>query len=130
MLLKIGWLARSGMVLRAFDGSPVEGQSSHDGRWGLHSKRAVIDGKTVLVGTYNIDPRSANLNSELMVVCRNQPELAAAFIADIEARASHSKVALHDGDWHLDPILGGASRLQLLLTLVSLPLANLFDFLL
>ena len=30
-------------------------------RWGLHAKRGVIYGDTTLLGTYNMDPRSANL---------------------------------------------------------------------
>ena len=31
----------------------------------LHSKNAVIDGETVIVGSYNLDPRSQRLNREL-----------------------------------------------------------------
>ena len=56
----------------------------------LHAKRGVIDGDTTLLGTYNIDPRSANLNSELMVVCRGQRDLAAEVLASIAAREAAS----------------------------------------
>lgn len=38
----------------------------------LHAKAAVIDGETVIVGSYNLDPRSQNLNTELAVVVRDR----------------------------------------------------------
>jgi phosphatidylserine/phosphatidylglycerophosphate/cardiolipin synthase-like enzyme len=34
----------------------------------MHSKYAVIDGRRSLVGSYNLDPRSEQLNSETAVV--------------------------------------------------------------
>jgi cardiolipin synthase C len=37
----------------------------------LHAKAAVIDGETVIVGSYNLDPRSQNLNTELALVVRD-----------------------------------------------------------
>jgi len=40
-----------------------------------HAKTLVIDGETLFVGTFNLDPRSANLNTEVGVVVRN-PRLA------------------------------------------------------
>lgn len=48
----------------------------YQGPESLHSKTAVIDGETVLVGSFNLDPRSERLNSELIVVLRDE-ELAA-----------------------------------------------------
>jgi len=36
--------------------------------FGLHAKSMVIDGKTTVIGTFNLDPRSANLNTECMVI--------------------------------------------------------------
>jgi putative cardiolipin synthase len=41
----------------------------------LHTKAAVIDGRQLIVGTYNLDPRSEQLNSEMAVVVENR-ELA------------------------------------------------------
>lgn len=41
----------------------------------IHAKSMVIDGTTLFVGTFNFDPRSANLNTEVGVLIRN-PELA------------------------------------------------------
>ena len=49
----------------------------------LHAKSAVIDGRTVLVGSYNIDPRSQNLNAEAMCVADDE-ELARQLLASIE----------------------------------------------
>ncbi len=34
----------------------------------LHAKSMVIDGKTIFIGTFNLDPRSANLNTEVGVL--------------------------------------------------------------
>lgn len=41
----------------------------------IHAKSMVIDGETLFVGTFNFDPRSANLNTEVGVLIRN-PTLA------------------------------------------------------
>ncbi|MFL6193946.1 MAG: phospholipase D-like domain-containing protein [Thermoanaerobaculia bacterium] len=37
----------------------------------LHAKAAVFDGETLVVGSYNLDPRSERLNTELAVVVRD-----------------------------------------------------------
>jgi putative cardiolipin synthase len=42
----------------------------------LHSKVAVIDGKTVVVGSFNLDPRSEHLNTELALVLEDGPVAA------------------------------------------------------
>ncbi len=36
--------------------------------FGLHAKSMVIDGKITVIGTFNLDPRSANLNTECFTV--------------------------------------------------------------
>ncbi|HCW08433.1 MAG TPA: phospholipase D family protein, partial [Cytophagales bacterium] len=41
-------------------------------RFGLHAKSMSIDGKVAVIGTFNLDPRSANLNTECIAVIRNQ----------------------------------------------------------
>lgn len=38
----------------------------------IHAKSMVIDGETLFVGTFNFDPRSANLNTEVGVLLRNK----------------------------------------------------------
>src|SRR5262249_36832933 len=80
----------TGLTLSAYRGAALPAQSRNvqggTPRWGIHSKRGVIDGDTTLLGTYNMDPRSVNLNSELMFVCRGQKDLAAEVLASIAAR--------------------------------------------
>jgi len=49
----------------------------------IHAKSLVIDGETLFVGTFNLDPRSANLNTEVGVLLRN-PGLAARVEHNIE----------------------------------------------
>jgi putative cardiolipin synthase len=40
--------------------------------FGLHAKSMVIDGKTAVIGTFNLDPRSANLNTESFVIINSE----------------------------------------------------------
>lgn len=40
--------------------------------FGLHAKSMVVDGKTTIIGTFNLDPRSANLNSECVAVINSK----------------------------------------------------------
>jgi putative cardiolipin synthase len=132
---RLGSLAATGLSLSAYGGSALAAQSTDVGgghpRWGVHSKRGVIDGETTLLGTYNMDPRSANLNSELMFVCRGQPALAAEVLASIAAREAVSGRVIDRGQIVRRAALLGESPLrQRLRFLLEMPVANLFDFLL
>lgn len=49
----------------------------------LHAKSMVIDGKIVFVGTFNLDPRSANLNTEVGLLV-NSKELGRQLTESIE----------------------------------------------
>lgn len=40
--------------------------------FGLHAKSMVIDGHTTVIGTFNLDPRSANLNTECLAIVHSQ----------------------------------------------------------
>lgn len=40
----------------------------HKPIFGLHAKSMVIDNKITVIGTFNLDPRSANLNTECIVI--------------------------------------------------------------
>ena len=59
----------------------------------IHAKTLVIDGRQLYIGTFNLDPRSANLNTEVGVIIDN-PELAAIVEQQIE-RDIHP-----DNSWH------------------------------
>ena len=49
----------------------------------LHTKAFVVDEREVFIGSFNFDPRSANINTEMGVVIRSQ-ELAQAYLDMIE----------------------------------------------
>jgi cardiolipin synthase C len=51
--------------------------------FGLHAKSMVVDGLLAVVGTFNLDPRSANLNTECFVVV-NSKTLASGVLEDME----------------------------------------------
>ncbi|MFA6235737.1 MAG: phosphatidylserine/phosphatidylglycerophosphate/cardiolipin synthase family protein [Bacteriovorax sp.] len=61
-------------------------------RFGVHAKSFVFDKKDVIIGTFNFDPRSSNLNTEMTVACNNNPELAKIVLDDIDGRI---KSAIH-----------------------------------
>lgn len=61
----------------------------------LHAKAVVVDRRTVLIGSMNMDPRSARLNTEIGLVMRS-PVLAAELVRLYEdvARASSYRLEL------------------------------------
>jgi len=70
-----GVLLRMGVELHEFKGPGT-----------LHSKSVIVDGKIAMVGSFNLDPRSQNLNTEIMVVANDDAaaeNLQAAIAADI-----------------------------------------------
>ena len=132
---RLGSLADTGLTLSAYGGAPLPSQSTNlrggTPRWGVHSKRGVIDGETTLLGTYNIDPRSANLNSELMLVCRGQKDLAAEVLASIAAREAASGKVIERGNIvQRSAVLGSSPLTHRIRFLLEMPIAALFDFLL
>ncbi|AKJ28366.1 phospholipase D-like domain-containing protein [Caldimonas brevitalea] len=68
-------------------------------RASLHVKAMVIDRRTVLVGSMNMDPRSANLNSEIGLVLRS-PALAEQLARIYDEVTLHSsyRLGLAEGD--------------------------------
>ena len=40
--------------------------------FGLHAKSMVIDGEITVIGTFNLDPRSANLNTECVTIIHSK----------------------------------------------------------
>jgi putative cardiolipin synthase len=65
-------LLRHGVDLREYKGPDM-----------LHAKTLVIDGRTVFVGSYNLDPRSQNLNAEVMCIAEDE-EAAREVTASID----------------------------------------------
>ncbi len=44
----------------------------HKPIFGLHAKSMVVDGQITVIGTFNLDPRSANLNTECVTVIHSE----------------------------------------------------------
>ena len=65
--------------------------------WGIHSKTFVFSDDAFAIGTFNLDPRSANLNSEMMVFCEGSRPLTEFVKEDIEDRIGASDLLDQDG---------------------------------
>lgn len=59
-------------------------------RFGVHAKTYIFDDRDTYLGTFNVDPRSANFNSEMMIACHDSEEIAKIVSDDIESRREFS----------------------------------------
>jgi cardiolipin synthase C len=50
----------------------VQDDLHYDPTLGFHSKSMIVDGGVAVIGSYNFDPRSANLNTECVAVMRSE----------------------------------------------------------
>jgi cardiolipin synthase C len=130
---RLQWIADTGLDLFVYNGQPLATDpgtpASH--RWGIHAKRAVLDRQTVLLGTYNIDPRSANLNSEVMFVCRNNPEFAELVLQSMGNRLRQSTLLLSQKKVvDEEALMKNAEFSQKMMVFLAYPIATLFDILL
>lgn len=66
--------------LRADSGEIIKKTWSGDSQAGLHTKAMIFDNESVFIGSYNLDPRSANINTEAGLYVES-PELAAQLLA-------------------------------------------------
>lgn len=87
--------------------------------FGLHAKSIVVDGKIAYIGTFNFDPRSENLNTEVGVIIHS-PQLATQLVKTIrqDMQAGNSWNAKSDEP---DQYVSRAKRLKVWL-LQLLPL--------
>jgi putative cardiolipin synthase len=95
-------LLRAGVVLHELKPGPSEDGASLLGSRGgaaLHTKALVVDGLRTFVGSFNLDPRSASLNTEMGAFVQN-PAVARA-VAEEQARLTDPsvswRVVLRDG---------------------------------
>lgn len=128
-------LENAGLDLYLFNGRKIHEVQSYPGRkvsnrWGVHAKRAIVDQDISLIGTYNIDPRSANLNSELLIICRGNKEIVTQMKKTMELRFQQSRPLILNNKVHTENIFQDADLSSKIKFALALPLARLFDFLL
>ena len=78
-------LVRAGIDVREYKGPDP-----------LHAKSAVIDGKVVMIGSYNLDPRSQNLNTEVMTVVEDE-QLARELLDSIDLHLQNAWTISRNG---------------------------------
>ncbi len=100
-------LVRAGVDMREFQGKNT-----------LHSKTLVIDGKVSLVGSYNLDPRSQNLNAESMCIAEDE-QTAHELLGLIGRHIAHS---VHIGPRPRPAHLGTWARFRTWLARTLVPL--------
>lgn len=77
----------------------------------LHAKSMVIDDELVFIGTFNLDPRSANLNTEVGVLVRNR-ELASQLTDSIERDIDPANSWRTTGFFNPDSEVGRGKRIR------------------
>jgi len=80
----------------------------------LHAKSMVIDGKVIFIGTFNLDPRSANLNTEVGVLVES-PELGRQLSDSIERDILPENSWQTTVDFNPDSEVSMGKRLHLML---------------
>lgn len=69
----------------------------------LHAKAFSVDGKSVFIGSYNVDPRSANINTELGVIITDERlagQMAQAMGDGLLHEAYEVKLGKDGLEWH------------------------------
>jgi phosphatidylserine/phosphatidylglycerophosphate/cardiolipin synthase-like enzyme len=61
-----------------------------------HNKIIVIDGKTVITGSFNFTQQAENSNAENLVIITGKPKLAAAYRENFELHLAHSEPYRHE----------------------------------
>jgi putative cardiolipin synthase len=131
-----GLLLNQGMNVSVYRGNALPSQDFvvpeiSKAKWGIHAKSAVIDKRTMMIGTFNTDPRSRNINAEMAVMCINNPEIAAEVLQSMDEHREQS-VKLNrlgipeDGT----SIFAGTSISRRALFYLTLPFSNILGFLL
>ncbi len=92
----------TGALQEKLDYSPI---------FGLHAKSLVIDVKITVIGTFNLDPRSANLNTECITIIQSE-EVAAKVLSRMEVEFLPENSWETTLDWNPDDFAGNAKRLK------------------
>ena len=86
--------------------------ASEQSRAGLHAKAMVVDRRYVVVGSYNLDPRSADINTELALLVDSPvfAEMVAQFFEDGIKPENSYRVTLSEGELRWTTSDGGEVR--------------------
>jgi putative cardiolipin synthase len=89
--------------------------------WGIHAKTYVFSDDSFAIGTFNLDPRSANLNAEMLVYCEGNSALSKYVTDDIYERIAQSSLLNKTGTAaDKKDVLSGATLLQRLEYVISI----------
>jgi putative cardiolipin synthase len=90
-----------GMNVYCYCGAPKSDQvfSGSKAIWGLHTKTMVIDGKDSVIGSYNLDPRSAWINDEGTIIVNDSPEFARLLEEKTRNRMQNATQMNQDGSY-------------------------------
>jgi len=111
-------LLRAGVELYEFKPEPAIREElidryprivQNDPVFALHAKSMVIDGKVIFIGTFNLDPRSANLNTEVGILV-NSEVLAKELTENIERDIDPSNSWQTRSDFNPDSEVGLGKR--------------------
>jgi putative cardiolipin synthase len=83
----------------------------NDTVFALHAKSLVIDGEVIYIGTFNLDPRSANLNTEVGVLVTNE-ELGRQLTDSIEGDMRPENSWLTTLEFNPDDEVGFGKRMR------------------
>ncbi|NRD22956.1 phospholipase D family protein [Winogradskyella litoriviva] len=83
----------------------------HKPIFGLHAKSMVVDNRITVVGTFNLDPRSANLNTECVVIV-NSPQIAEGVLKGMEIEFKPENSWETTIDFNPDAEVGNYKRLK------------------
>ncbi len=97
-----GWL-RKGLTATVFKGEHLTGYKTlrkkiNKARWGVHSKSMIFDDDTLMIGSYNVDPRSANYSREISVFCEGSKDIVNSLLENIEYRKKHGTLLKNHQD--------------------------------
>lgn len=73
--------------------------------FGLHAKSMVVDGETTVIGTFNLDPRSANLNCECVSIIHSQ-KIATVVLKGMEEEIKPENAWHTTLEWNPDGAAG------------------------
>ncbi len=84
---------------------------NHKPIFGLHAKSMVIDKQITVIGTFNLDPRSANLNTECIVIV-NSESISAGVLKGMEEEFKSENSWETTFDFNPDAEVGNYKRLK------------------